>query len=85
MTDEFQLEPSTPVNEIPQRVIEELRAARRTAKDYAQAFSDACKGQAEKYSIAPGALRKFVCALEDDTLGNLEQEAADIERLIGAE
>lgn len=84
MTD-FQLEPSVPVGEIPQRVIDELRTCRRTAKDYAQAFGDACKQQAEKFGVAPSALRKFVVALEDDGIEKLSKEAEDIERLIGAE
>jgi len=85
MSDEFQLEPPIPPGEISQRVIEELRQAKRIANDYSKAFGDACKAQAEKHGIAPSALRRFVCALEADTLGDLEKEAADVERLIGAE
>ena len=85
MGDEFELEPSTPVGEIPDKIITELRECRRRAKDFAQAFSEAVKAQAEKYGIAPGALRKYVCALEDDTVERVADETADLERLLGVE
>jgi len=82
---DFNLEPSLPLGEIPQRVIDELRTAKRIANDYSKAFGDACKAQAEKHGLQPSALRRFVCALEADTLADLEKEAADVEKLIGAE
>ena len=85
MGDEFELEPSVPPGEIPQATIDELRECRRRAKDFAQAFSEAVKAQAEKYGIAPGALRKYVCALEDDTVERVADETADLERLLGVE
>lgn len=85
MTDEFALEPSVPRGEIPERVIGELRTARRTAKDYARAYSDAAKAQAGKYGVNERALKRFIAALEDDKVGELDAEAQALERLIGTE
>lgn len=77
----FQLEPETP-GEIPGRVIEELRQFRAVAKDHAQAFSDACKAQAEKHKIPAAALKRYIGALEDDTVEKLDDEARALERLL---
>lgn len=85
MGDEFELEPSVPPGQIPASTVDELRECRRRAKDFAQAFSEAVKAQAEKYGIAPGALRKYVCALEDDSVEKVANETADLERLLGVE
>lgn len=82
-TDDFNLEPSLPQGEIPDAVISELRECRRRAHDFAQAFSDAVKSQAQKYQIVPAALRRYVVALEDDSTEKVAKEVADIERLIG--
>ena len=79
MADEFALEPSPPDGTIPERVIDELRHARRIAKDYAQSFSDAVKAQAELRKIKPSALKRYIAALEDDTL-----DAAAIRKLLVA-
>ena len=83
MTDDFNLEPAPLAGEIPERVIDELRHARRVAKDYAQAYADAAKAQAEKHHIQPAALKKFIAALEEDTIEQALKEAADLEKLIG--
>lgn len=69
---------------IPTRVIDELREACRVAKDFASAFSDACNAQAEKHKIAPGALKTYVKALENDKLQEAEQTADDLAALIDA-
>ena len=45
--DDFALEPRD--GNIPERVINELCAARTTAKDYAEAYTAAVTGQAEKF------------------------------------
>lgn len=79
----FALEPSAEPGHVPERVIDELRQARTTAKDYAQAFADAVKAQAEKYRVKPGALRRYVTALEADKLEELDAETDDLDRLIG--
>ena len=81
-TGEFMLEPSEP-GIVPERVIAELRQARTIAKDHAQAFSDAVTAQATKYQIKPGALKRYVCALEADKLEELDAETDDLDRLIG--
>jgi hypothetical protein len=78
---DFNLEPTTP-GQVPERVIEELRAACHTAVDYAGAFADACKAQAEKYGIKPGALKRYVKALEGDKLEDVEAETDDLQALI---
>lgn len=82
MAEEFALEPSEP-GTIPERVINELRVCRRTAVDYSAAFTDACKAAAEKHGLNPSALRRYVCALESDSLEEVERETADLEKLIG--
>jgi DNA-binding IscR family transcriptional regulator len=82
MTDNFALEPSDP-GVVPERVIDELRQFYRVAKDHTGALGDAIKAQAEKHSIAPAALRKYIAALENDSLVDAAKEAADLEKLIG--
>ena len=79
--DDFALEPDAP-GIIPDRVIEELRHARTVAKDHAQAYGDACKAQAEKHKIKPGALKRYIAALCDDKLDDVDAETRDLERLI---
>lgn len=80
-TDEFQLEPTTP-GIVPNRVIEELRQAYRSASDFALAFGEACKAQAELHKVAPKALRRYISALEADKVKDAEKEADDLARLI---
>lgn len=70
--------------QVPDRVIEELRSACHQAMDYAGAFSDACKAQAEKYQIKPGALKRYIKALEGDKLDDVEKETDDLAALIAA-
>jgi len=85
MTDtpeSFELEPPPTPGQVPERVIDELRAACRSAVDLAQAFGDACKAQADKYGIQPGALKRYVRALEGDKLAEVDQEAEDLLALI---
>ena len=77
----FALEPSD--GNIPPRVIEELRGAYAIAKDYAQSYSDAAKAQAEKFKLKPGALKKYIAALENDSTDDLRDEMTDLEKLIG--
>lgn len=84
-SEDFTLEPPVHPGTVPQRVLDELRVARRQAKDFGQAFTDACRAQAEKFGVSPSALRRFVCALEGDTLADLSKEAEDIERLVSQE
>ena len=79
----FELEPSPPDGNIPERVIDELRQAYAIAKDHTQSYSDAAKAQAEKFKIKPGALKKYIAALENDSIDDLGDELHDIERLIG--
>lgn len=83
MTEDFNLEPPTP-GVVPERVIFDLRNAYRIAKDYAGALSDALKAQAEKHDVKPGALRRYIAALEGDKVDEAAAEAADLERLIEA-
>lgn len=78
----FTLEPGMKPGDVPQRVIDELRHTYRVAKDYAGAFSDALKAQAEKHQIAPAALRRYIAALEGDKLDEATKEANDFERLL---
>lgn len=80
--EDFALESPPQPGVIPERVITELRHARSIAKDYATAYSDAAKAQAEKHSIKPAALKRYIAALEDDTLDELDAETQDLERLI---
>lgn len=67
---------------IPTAVIDELREACRIAADYSGTFSDACKAQAVKHYIAPGALKRYIRALEGDKLAEAEHEADDLKTLI---
>lgn len=78
---DFALEPVTP-GKVPERVIAELRSAYSIAKDYASAFGEAVKAQAEMRKIKPAALRRYIAALEGDKLDEEKAEAADLERLI---
>jgi hypothetical protein len=78
----FELESPEP-GVMPPRVIDELRRAYREATDYAAAFGDAIKAQAEKHTINAKALRRYIAALEDDKLDEAAKEAADLEKLIG--
>jgi hypothetical protein len=82
MTAPFALEPSEP-GVVPERVIDELRQFYRVAKDHTGALADAVKAQAEKHSIRPTALRRYIAALENDSLDDAAKEAADLEKLIG--
>jgi hypothetical protein len=77
---DFALEPSD--GNIPERVITELRSAYSIAKDYAQSYSDAAKAQAELYKLKPGALKRYIAALENDSTDDLKAEASDIEKLL---
>lgn len=79
---DFKLEPSEPDGNIPQRVIDELVESRRIAKDYAQGYADALKAQAEKYKLKPGALKRYVNAVEGNTLEDLDAEADDLAKLL---
>lgn len=78
----FNLEPSTTPGEVPQRVIDELCEAKRTAQDYAQAFNDAAKAQAEKYKVNAAALKRYVGAIVGDKIETLEVENEHLERLL---
>jgi hypothetical protein len=81
---DFALESPPQPGVIPERVIAELRRARATAKDYATAYSEAAKAQAEKHGIRPRALKAYIAALEDDSLAELDAETQDLERLLDA-
>lgn len=81
-TDAFDENMEAAPGEIPERVIDELRECCHQAMDYAGAFSDACKAQAEKYKIKPGALKRFIKALEGDKLADVEDETDDLATLI---
>lgn len=80
---DFELEPPPVKGEIPERIVNELCACRRTAKDYAQAYSDACKTQAEKHGIPPAALKRYIAALVDDKLEDARVEIDALEKLLG--
>lgn len=67
---------------IPTAVIDELRTAYRIAADYSGAFNEAASAQAEKYKTAPGALKRYIRALEGDKLADAEKEAEDLSALI---
>lgn len=79
---EFQLEPSTPVGELPERVIDELVHVRTIAKDYASSYSEAVKTQAEKYKINVAALKRFIAAKCDDKLAEAQEEADALAKLL---
>ena len=80
---DFELEPSVPEAGVPEPVLDELVNAKTVAKDYAQAFADACKAQAEKYGVKISALKRYVTAREADHLEEAAAEAADVLKLIG--
>ncbi len=82
---EFELEQPTP-GMPSEHVIEELVHCFNVAKDYAGAFRDAVKAQAEKHKLSPSALRKYVAARagDGDKMEALNKEADDLERLLSA-
>lgn len=85
MTDSADTDLAGPIpkhGEVPQATIEELVAARVMASDYAKAFADAVKAQAERYKIKPGALRRYVCALAGDKVEDVERETDDLAALL---
>lgn len=85
MPEEFELQPPPVPGEVPQQVIDELCECRRRATDFAEAFSDAIKAQAEKYDVERSALRKYVCAIEDDAVEKLANEVDDLARFVAHE
>ncbi len=82
MSEPFELEEPLQPGHVPPRVVDELRSAYRVAADYAGAFNDALKAQAEKHAIAPKALRRYIAALESDSLDDARKELDDLSRLI---
>lgn len=78
----FNLEPDAPAGKVPQRVVDELVRCRTEAKDYAQAYTDAIKAQAEKHKLKPSALKKYVNAIEADKREDLRKEVDDVEKLL---
>lgn len=78
----FDLESPPEPGQVPERVVQELRECRRRATDFAQAFGEAIKVQAEKYQIDAAALRKYICSLESDALEQAEKMAGDLVKLI---
>jgi hypothetical protein len=79
---EFNLEaPPTP-GELPDRVMDELVHVRTVAKDYASAYSEAVKTQAEKYQINVAALKRFIAAKCDDKLAEAAEEADALAKLL---
>lgn len=83
-TPDFALEPSVEPGRVPERVIAQLRYACAVAKDHAQAFGDAVDAQAKKYAVNKSALKRYVKALEGDTLPELDAEAEAILALANA-
>lgn len=81
--DAADVDPNIVKGEVPQDVIYELVAAKVTAKDYAQALKDAIKAQATKYGVKPGALTKYIAALEADKVEDVRAETAALADLIG--
>lgn len=79
---DFALEPDPPPGTVPDVIIGELRRCYRQSKDYAAALAEALKAQAEKHRISPGALKRYIAALEKDSTEEAEQEAEDLMRLI---
>lgn len=79
---DFALEPPIEPGKVPKRVIDELCTSFRIASDYAGAFSDALRAQAEKFKIHPKALRRYVVALEGDKTADARKELDDLERLL---
>jgi hypothetical protein len=80
--DAFDANMESAPGEIPERVIEELRECCHQAMDYAGAFADAVKAQAEKYKVKPKALRRYITALYADKVGEVEKENDDLATLI---
>lgn len=78
----FELEPAPMPGDVPDRVVTELRHARRVAMDYSQACSDAIKEQAKKYNVNIAALRRYVYALEADNLESVDAEVVALRHLI---
>jgi hypothetical protein len=74
--------PATGPANVPERVIEELLTACRTAADFSQAFNDACKAQAEKYKVKPKALQRYVKAIAGDKVDDTQAETDDLAALI---
>lgn len=68
--------------EVPPLVIDELRSAFRIAADHAESYADAVTAQATKYQIKPGALKRYIRALEADKLDAATQEAGDFVILV---
>ena len=79
---DFSLEPDPAPGTVPPRVLDELRRCYREARDYTAALKEAIDAQAERYKIEPGALRKFVAALEKDDVADTRKESDDLLRLI---
>jgi hypothetical protein len=82
MANEFALEPSSPPGEVPEAVIAELMTVRQTAKDYAGAYADAVKAQADKFKVNANALKRYIAARQDDKLNDLDIELADLARMM---
>lgn len=83
--DEFSLESGSPPGEIPDRVVGELVFCRKEAKDYAGAYADAVKAQAEKHGIPVAALKRYIAALGDDKMQDARNEVDALEKLLAAE
>ena len=66
---------------LSEKVFDELELAYLTAKQYASAFQDAIKEQAEKHGLDPQALAKFVRAKANDNFDKLHKELSTIEQL----
>jgi hypothetical protein len=67
---------------LPQSVIDDLVEQRANAKAHADAFGEAVKAQAEKYGAKPSALKKYVCALESDSVDKVQAEVDSLEVLL---
>lgn len=78
----FELESPTMAGAIAEPVLAELRRCYREAKDYAAAYGDAVKAQAEKHQLSARALRRYIAAIEGDKMDEARAEAEDLERLI---
>lgn len=78
----FTLEPDVHPGTVPPRVIDELRHCFRIARDHTKAYGDALVAQAEKFKVKPGALRRYIAAVEGDKLEDVERENDDLARLI---
>ena len=80
--DDFALEPDVENGKLPERVVDELVHCRTIAKDYAQAYSDAAKAQAERYGIPVGAVKRYIAWLADDKMADGRNEVDALERLM---